>query len=234
MTKEKNAVIVFAKAPVPGRVKTRLCPPLSPAQAAGLYRAFILDTLEASGGVLSAELHVAYDSNGSSTNPEWLRDREPVKHFDQEGGDLGERLIHAFGRTFSEGAQKIVVIGSDTPQITSALIEQAIAGLDRSDVVFGPAEDGGYYLVALKKPRPELFRKIPWSTAETLAATLRQAHSSGLKSQLLPSLPDMDTFADVAGLARTLRLKPRNVCPVTRSALKTLISKEIFDESSSL
>ncbi|HVA66841.1 MAG TPA: TIGR04282 family arsenosugar biosynthesis glycosyltransferase [Elusimicrobiota bacterium] len=229
MTASKNAIVVFAKAPVPGRVKTRLCPPLSFQQAAELYRAFIQDTLACVRRMRPARLAVAYDADGPSPELDWLMAQPGFEFFPQEGVDLGERLIRSFERIFRDGAEKALIIGSDAPRIHAGLLARALDSLDQNDIVLGPAADGGYYLIALKELRSDLFHSIPWSTDKVLEATIERAEHSGLKVSLLPSLADIDTFADVGSLTRDLRRLPRNFCPQTRGALQNIVLKEAND-----
>ncbi|MHB2025967.1 MAG: TIGR04282 family arsenosugar biosynthesis glycosyltransferase [Elusimicrobiota bacterium] len=233
MTARQDAVVVFAKAPVPGRVKTRLCPPLSPGQAAQLYRAFIQDTLACARSIARAKLLVAYADDGASPELNWLKNQPGFDFFPQEGEDLGERLVRAFDRVFQDGAEKAVVIGSDAPQIRPETIRRALDSLSKSDAVLGPAEDGGYYLIGLKERRPELFQDIPWSTNKALEETLASARSSGLKVSFLAPLADVDTFADILSLAGKLRRRPKGVCPATRLILQLLAPKEDSDEINS-
>ncbi|MDE1975692.1 MAG: TIGR04282 family arsenosugar biosynthesis glycosyltransferase [Elusimicrobia bacterium] len=224
MTQRQDAVVVFAKAPVPGRVKTRLCPPLSFGQAAQLYRAFILDTLACARSIAGVKLLVAYADDGASPELNWLKNQPGFDFFPQEGGDLGERLVRAFDSVFQGGAGKAVIIGSDAPQIRPETIRRALDSLSESDAVLGPAEDGGYYLIGLKERRPELFQDVPWSTDKAFEETLTRARSSGLKVSLLAPMADMDTVSDVINLGRELRGKPPEICPATGEVMNRLIT----------
>jgi rSAM/selenodomain-associated transferase 1 len=114
----------------------------------------------------------------------------------QGEGDLGERLCRAFGRAFRSQARRVVIIGSDCPEVTEADIRAAWDGLRAHDVVLGPARDGGYWLIGLRSLQPALFRGIPWSTADVLAATQERARVAGLRVQLLRELSDIDTVED--------------------------------------
>lgn len=214
-----KAVLVFVKAPVPGRVKTRLSPPFSPEQAAALYRAFAADSLAAAGAAMGARAVVAYERHEDWPEPSWLG--EPVPEwFPQEGADLGRRLAAATGKAFVDGAERVVVVGSDAPHLPPAFIEEAFARLAAAPVVLGPARDGGYYLVGLREPAPSLFDDIPWSTEKVLEATLARAAELHWPVHLLDPLEDVD---DAGSLARMLAaVKGTALAPRTQAALAQL------------
>ncbi|HEY7925129.1 MAG TPA: TIGR04282 family arsenosugar biosynthesis glycosyltransferase, partial [Vicinamibacteria bacterium] len=111
--------------------------------------------------------------------------------------DLGARLTDAFARAFGRGATRVAIVGSDIPGVTRATALQALDALSAADLVVGPAEDGGYYLIALREPHPELVRGIDWSTPAVLAQTLERAKASGLRVHALEPLRDVDTLADL-------------------------------------
>ena len=114
----------------------------------------------------------------------------------QGGGDLGTRLTRTFAEHFAQGAERVVVIGADCPELTAADIAAALDALKVCDVVLGPALDGGYWLVGLRAPQPGLFREIAWSTTEVLAQTEAKARAAGLSVRRLRALSDVDTFDD--------------------------------------
>ena len=217
-----NALIVFVKAPAPGQVKTRLCPPLTPGQAAALYLAFVQDTVATADKVSGARVEIAYDACGAAADLGWLGPSAPSRFFLQQGADLGRRLQHAFAKTFAGGARKAVVIGSDIPDLEPAIVESAFGLLDVKDAVLGPAEDGGYYLVGLKRPNPSLFAGIHWSTSTVFSETLARVEAGGLTLGLLARRADVDAAADLEGLARRLSTATASTCPATRLALKGL------------
>jgi rSAM/selenodomain-associated transferase 1 len=126
----------------------------------------------------------------------WLPDG--VGYEPQDDGDLGARMAAAIARAHGRGAGKVVVIGTDCPDLTADTVEEAFARLDTADVVLGPALDGGYYLVGVRRPTPEIFAGVPWSAADTLAVTLERARAAGLSVALLAPLRDVDTAADWA------------------------------------
>lgn len=211
-----NALVVFVKAPVPGAVKTRLSPPVAPARAAALYRAFAQDTLDHAGRVAGARLFVAYEGDARFPDLRWLANAPSA--FPQDGATLGERLERAFDSCLRRH-DKVVVIGSDAPHIPFSIYDQAFESLDHADLALGPSRDGGYYLIGLKRPEPRLFRDVPWSTAAVLRATRRRARELGLTTRLLPEEFDVDDFGDLQRLARLLKSGQASA-PCTGAALE--------------
>ena len=204
------ALAIFARAPQPGRVKTRLAAEIGARSAADLYAAFLQDLLAAHrNGPTDLVLY---------TDPADCTDLFPgLNTASQIGGDLGERLDWAVREQLAR-VLKVVVIGSDLPEIEPRTIQRAVAALDDHDVVLGPSFDGGYYLVALKEPHP-IFEAIDWSTERVLDQTLRRAR--GLRVFLLETRRDIDTLEDLrAGAAGLARLAH------TGRVLPTLISSE--------
>ena len=214
-----KTVLVFVKAPAPGRVKTRLSPPFTAEAAAALYRAFAADSLGAAESAVGARAVVAYAPDEGWPDPSWLRAPTP-EWFPQEGADLGRRLAAATGKAFSDGADRVVVVGSDAPHLPSARIEEAFARLATAPLVLGPARDGGYYLIGLREPAPSLFDDIPWSGPEVLKATLARAAELSWPVHLLDEVEDVD---DAASLARMLSaVKGTALAPRTQTALAQL------------
>lgn len=198
---ERRLLLVFAKEPVPGRVKTRLARDVGSGEAARIYRAMgrrVVDRVR----VGSYRTRVCFDPpEARKAVSAWLG-RE-VEYRPQGPGDLGTRLAEAFEAGF-RSADRVVVVGTDAPDLGRELVEKAFRRLASADLVLGPAEDGGYYLLGLRRPAPALFRDIPWSTAKVLAATRARAEDVGLDVFLLPPLRDVDT-ADDLGVVRDLR-----------------------------
>ena len=191
-------LIIFAKEPVSGQVKTRLSPPLSLKGAAELYRCFLKDILEEVGRWPQLRLALAYDPPESLPLFQGLVP-PGAQLFPQEGADLGERMARAFDRGFDAGFEVVLLRGSDSPDLPGALLLQArdVLAAGKAQVALGPSLDGGYYLVGLRAPQPELFRGQVWSTATVLAETLSRAEGLSLKVHLLPSWPDLDTYDDL-------------------------------------
>lgn len=184
--------MVLAKAPVPGRVKTRLTPPCSPAQAARLAHAALLDTLAAGGRATGAGRRVlALDGKPDG----WLPPGWDV--VEQRGDGLAERLAHAF----ADVGGPALLVGMDTPQLTPAGLDAGLAALERFDAVFGPATDGGYWAIGLRAPDPAVFAQVPMSRAHTGAVQRARLDALGLRTADLPALLDVDDIAAARAVA---------------------------------
>jgi rSAM/selenodomain-associated transferase 1 len=142
-------------------------------------------------------LRVCYTPAGSVGLFKDLLGDRVLEYRPQEGDDLGERMDLSFRRAFEEGAKRAVIVGTDVPSIPPEILCDAFHRLSEADLVLGPASDGGYYLIGLKSSAPELFTGINWSGPDVLAATLDAAGRLGLKSELLLTLKDVDTFEDL-------------------------------------
>jgi hypothetical protein len=187
---------VFLKQPRPGAVKTRLAVALGKEAAADLYRVLAERVLEATTPLAGEyERLVFYDPpDAGEAMRAWLPSGRLRR---QSPGDLGERMADAFARAFARGAARVAIVGSDVPSLTRDDVRTAFDALDRADLVLGPAHDGGYYLVALREPRPSLFEQVAWSTPGVLADTFARAAAAGLAVEQLPPLRDLDTLADL-------------------------------------
>lgn len=214
-TARNAALVIFAKAPIAGQVKTRLCPPLTHDEAATLHGSFVLDMLERT-KVAAAKLKLPIDRYlacaPSSTLVffQIMEERQAVKLIDQVGDDLGGRMQQAFETLFAQGYQRVFIVGTDIPSLPLDYYKQALTLLDSHDLVLGPALDGGYYLIGLKQPRPELFSNIVWSTDRVLAATQEKAANLGLTTALLPPWRDVDTIDDLKALMEASALDAKN------------------------
>ncbi|MCX4445324.1 DUF2064 domain-containing protein [Streptomyces sp. NPDC087866] len=188
-----TTVLVIAKEPLPGRVKTRLTPPFSPAEAALLAEAALADTLHTLLTVPAARRVVVL---AGAPGP-WLP--PGIEVVEQGAGGLDDRLAAAFGACTGP----TLLIGMDTPQITAARLAPALGpdGWDGCDAWFGPAEDGGFWALGLAEPDPELLRGVPMSVPETGAVQRRRLVDAGLTVRDLPALRDVDTAADAAEVA---------------------------------
>ena len=193
-------VMVIAKEPVPGRVKTRLTPPYTPAEAAELAQAALADTLAAvaSAGVARRVLALA-----GSPGP-WLPPGFDV--IGQRGGGLDERIASALADARATCAAPLVLIGMDTPQVTPALLAAAAAPLvsGAADAAFGMAEDGGFWLLGLRDIDPALVLGVPMSRPDTGALQLARLHAAGLRVLPLPELADVDTAAEAERIAAAI------------------------------
>ena len=213
-----TALVIFAKAPIPGQVKTRLCPPLTPDEAATLHGSFVLDTLERTKVAttqfkLPCDRYLACAPSTTHVFFKIMEERQRVKVIDQIGDDLGVRMQHAFETLFARGYQQVLIIGTDVPTVPLNHFKQTLAMLEEHDLVLGPALDGGYYLIALKRPHSELFIDIPWSTDQVLTLTQEKATRLRLKTALLEPWRDVDTLDDLQALIEasvTDAKKPKN------------------------
>jgi len=201
-------LIIFAKEPVPGQVKTRLCPPLSHAVAASLYGDFLEDILEEMRQLPHIRLALAHTPAGA----EWFfRRLAPKAHlWVQAGADLGERQAGAFAWGFGLGYKVVLVRGTDSPDLPKELVLEAAEALNakKAEIVLGPSQDGGYYLVGLTQPRPELFRGLAWSTDRVLADTLALVRELQLTAHLLPQWLDIDGYNDLLAFSRKPIMPP--------------------------
>ncbi len=196
----RDALLIFVKYPEPGRVKTRLAAGIGDGPAADAYRRMAEHTLREALALEDAALYVFYDPPEREDEvAEWLAPlggRFALAA--QMDGDLGARMSAAFRRIFSRNTtQKVVVVGTDCPELDAQRIREAFAALDASPVVVGPAADGGYYLLGMRRFFPTLFEGIPWSTGGVLAETCRKAREQGVDVNLLGELRDVDTPEDL-------------------------------------
>jgi rSAM/selenodomain-associated transferase 1 len=191
----------MAKVPVAGEAKTRLCPPLAPEEAAALARCFLLDRLDQVRDVTTAEVIVAFAPR--EREPE-MRSLVPagVRLLPQAGADLGARMDRVLADLLAEGYAGAVAVGTDTPTLPTAYLQRAADTLLQgdADVVLGPAEDGGYYLIGLRQPAPALFTEMVWGSSTVASETLARVRRLGLSLTLLPEWFDVDRGEDLARL----------------------------------
>jgi len=200
-----RAVVVMAKQPMPGSTKTRLVPPLTLVDAARIYECFLLDTLDLARSVPNASPMVAIWPHGSAG---YFGELAPdIDQVQQVGDSLDERLDHVLRVCLSSGFDHVVAINSDSPTMPLARLESAFALLadDRTDMVLGPADDGGYYLMGWKRVISEVVRGVEMSTPRVLDDTLELARLAGVRVSLIDSWYDVDTAADLQRLERELR-----------------------------
>jgi rSAM/selenodomain-associated transferase 1 len=215
-----NALLVVAKRPTPGHTKTRLTPPLTPETAAQLYEAFLRDTLDIMRAVEDVQPIICYlpeDAEG------YFRSLAPdFALLPQQGVDLGPRLDNALTHCLSDGYARAVIMDSDSPTLPTAYLSHAFQALDTADVVLGPCEDGGYYLIGLKRPAPRLLREVRMSTPDVVADTLALAEAEGLSVIQLPPWHDVDTVAELDRLREELDSLPPDRGAYTRRCLELL------------
>lgn len=218
----KNPIlIIIAKEPQIGTTKTRLSPPLKLSEAAELFEALLDDTIDLVSSINGIDLAVAV------TPP------ESIGYFKQKTPkgtilipvtcvDIGDCLKQVFEELFQLGFSKVLAFNSDGPSLPRKYIHRAILLLDEHDVVFGPSEDGGYYLVGLKKLCPEIFCDIKWSTSQVLEQSLANAGKENLRAALLPNWYDVDTALDLKRLWEEIRTLPANQLKHTRRFFEQL------------
>ncbi|MCZ4119223.1 TIGR04282 family arsenosugar biosynthesis glycosyltransferase [Streptomyces sp. H39-S7] len=202
------AILVMAKPPLPGTVKTRLHPLLSPLRCAELQAELMRHTVElATAHASRTYLAYAPDHGRDAISTSVPAD---VRLLSQRGEDLGQRLTAAVTDAFADGAGPLLVIGTDAPTLTGDLLTAAFTALEHHDVALGPAFDGGYYLIGLRAPHTMLFALAPdvWSTDRVLAATHTLADAEGLSMGMQPPLRDLDTPEDAAALLTDPALPP--------------------------
>ena len=195
---ERPAIALFARAPIPGRVKTRLIGPLSPEQACELHRALTRDCWEALESPSDVYLYT------DEEHPEWRALAGP-RWRQQRGSNLGERLWHCFREMQAAGHRPLLILGSDAP-LTPELLAPWTGLLAASPALLGPAEDGGYWAIGCRAPHPRMFEGVEWSSPGTLAQTVTALERCGLPPAFLPSHYDIDTLQDLRRLAREPRL----------------------------
>lgn len=198
----KNQLIIFARVPQSGKNKTRLIPALGPEKATEIYRLLARKTLDSAAGVRSIpeSLRVSIVFTGGSLDEARAAFGQPFQYASQCGDTLGDRLKFAVSAAFDSGAQKVVVIGTDCPELTSVDLETAFGELGGNDLVLGPALDGGYYLIGIRSYQPRLFEEVEWSTQQVYDQTLERAKSLNLKVHSLRSLSDVDYPEDLIPL----------------------------------
>ncbi len=213
-----DVLLTIARRPAPGQAKTRLTPPLSPEQAAAFYECLLADTLDLIRRVPGVQPAIAYLPAGAEGYFAAL-----APDFDlilQEGSDLGARLDNALAHYLGLGYKRAAIMNSDGPTLPLANLIRAFDLLrGDADAVLGPSDDGGYYLIGVKRPAPRLLREVRMSTPSVLRDTLALAAEEGLRVALLPWWYDVDDAADLARLIAELSGASPEVAPRTRAFL---------------
>ncbi|NJL67209.1 MAG: glycosyltransferase [Microcoleus sp. SM1_3_4] len=201
MIDARNKLIVFTRYPEPGKTKTRLIPVLGNEGAANLHRLMAQRTIARAlslqnSGQLSVEIF--YTGASQQQMQDWLG-TEPI-YQQQIEGNLGEKMSAAFDNYFNSGVDKVVIIGTDCPALTPEILAEAFEQLSQHDLVLGPAKDGGYYLIGLRRSHPELFQGIEWGTDEVFVKTRSIARDLDLNIADLATLTDVDRPEDLLDL----------------------------------
>ena len=188
---EKQLLIVFAKNIVLGKVKTRLAKTQGDTFAFNVYRRLVEITERESLKVQNTDVHVYFSD--VIVKSKWPNQEK----FVQQGADLGDRMKHAFEQGFTKGYTRIIGVGADLPDLSAEVMEEGLAALNNFDTVFGPSEDGGYYLIGMRKMIPQIFENKPWSTDALLEITQAELQELGYSSETLKELNDVDTIEDL-------------------------------------
>jgi len=213
---QSRVLIIFAKPPLPGEVKTRLLPALTAHESAGLYRAFLLDIVAMAMSLRQTRVLIAYPPQpavAEETLRIVLADYPKLGYLQQEGDNLGERMEQAFLSLQPQPYSPVVLIGSDSPTLPAYLIEEAYAALQHDDVVIGPSIDGGYYLVGMSALPKGLFNGVEWSTDSVFRQTMANAHARRLQVHSLGLWYDVDTLADLQYLQQQMSLMAERDLP---------------------
>lgn len=190
-----HALIVFARVPADGQVKTRLAAAIGTTAATAAYRRLAELVIAAVQRSESYSLSIAYTpADGERAMRAWLGESPALRP--QARGDLGARMASAIGEAIEAGATRVVVIGTDCPAVTARVVEEAFTRLDGADLVIGPASDGGYYLIGMSRLHIALFTEVPWSSPRTLPITLERARALQLTVAMLDERRDIDTVDD--------------------------------------
>jgi len=197
--KNRDALIIIAKYPETGHVKTRLNGFMPDDKILELYKYLLDQTIHNLGTIPGVDTYIAF----TPEHAEEYFSRFGTGLLRLSGGDLGLNMSHSFDMIFKKGYQKAALVGADIPDLSASIILHAFDLLSDNDLVYGPAEDGGYYLVGMRKLIKEVFENVPWSSDNTLRKSLEQAERSGYTVGFTKTLRDIDTIEDVqkAGFA---------------------------------
>ncbi len=220
-------IIVFAKNPKAGYVKTRLNPPLDKNQSASLAESFLMDTINLVSKIIKVnkKLLYYYPQNSTPYFKSVIKGNWTLEL--QKGKNLGERITNAIIRSMKREECPVIVIGTDSPALPAAYISEALKALDSVDVVVGPCLDGGFYLVGVRQYHRGLFRNIRWSSEYVLLDTIQNINKKKLTVRLLPMWFDVDDINGLLKLQNILNKLPLDVCKNTRKSLKNLLINKI-------
>jgi rSAM/selenodomain-associated transferase 1 len=196
MKKKSNALILFARTPRIGKVKTRLNPKLPQETILKLYTRFLNDSIEKISRISESEHFIAGFPKEDLAYFDKVSQERNISIFPQLGNDLGEKMRNAFEDRFKEGYEKVVIIGSDSPSLPLENIQMAFRS--EKDIVIGPSADSGYYLIGMNRKRIEVFEGVSWGSDMVLNETLKKIQFAGASLELLPVWYDVDEFQDLA------------------------------------
>lgn len=199
--KNNNALIIFVKNPIKGRVKSRLAKTIGEEKALKIYKDLIAHTLEIT---LPLECNkIVYYSDFIPATDQWsqMGYRQEL----QNGDDLGQRMYHAFEKEFEKRRKNICIIGTDCPELNTNIIVKAFDQLQKAEIVIGPATDGGYYLLGMQHLQKKIFEKKQWSSPTVFADTIKDIETFGIKHNLLPMLNDIDEEKDLIAMLKAFK-----------------------------
>ena len=202
---DRTSLNIFAKAPILGTVKTRMSPPLSPAQCLRLHEALLNHTLARMRPLIAGGVEASLCLTGTLQEALEQARRMEAEGFGldvQQGAHLGERLSHALTTRFRQGYSRVIFVGTDCPGLGSNAVRDAVRALNRQEVVVGPAQDGGYYLIGFAACLPEILRGIPWGTPAVYETTLDRLRRRRVRWKSLERKADLDTFGDLKQFCR--------------------------------
>lgn len=199
-----TSLIIFAKSPIPGKVKTRLTPHITPTEAAELYRAFIADTMSTVRKLKCERVTIAYTPSSAEATFHSICGQS-VNYLPQKGDNLGERMENAFKHSFDKGSKRTVIIGTDSPTLPLSYIQKAFEALKEVHVTIGPTFDGGYYLIGLSEQNDTIFDGIDWSTSKVFGQTLARIQAANKQLYVLPPWYDVDTSDNLEFLRSHIR-----------------------------
>jgi len=221
MTDNTSCIVVFAKAPIKGIVKTRLAKDIDHSVVVDLYKRFVEDTVEKATQT-SQSVKIFYDPPESRPHMiNWLGSH--LDYYSQTGSNLGDRMYNAFLEMFRSGMDGALLIGTDVPDLPVEYISEALSSILSHDAVIGPSEDGGYYLIGFRSDSflPEIFNNITWSSNSVFKETMKIFSHSGKSVHILKQWRDVDKYSDLLFLARHLYGQP-GAAPKTSAYLKSV------------
>lgn len=229
----KPVIVIMAKQPNRGGTKTRLVPPLTFTEAANLYQALLLDTIDLVTSIAAVDMAVGVTPPAARS---FFQQITPPQTYllPVEGSDIGACIHTVTAKLFAQGYQKVLAINSDGPSLPADYLTRAVELLDHHEVIFGPNDDGGYYLVGLVQPQPQLFQEIPWSTDQVFKQSLSRSAELGLRTGILPSWFDIDSGDDLWRLIDELKNASPLQLPHTRSFFSQLSPTRLLEMETQL
>jgi hypothetical protein len=217
-----TCLIIFAKNPIPGKVKTRIIPYITPTDAAKLYKAFISDIVSNTLKLQCEQIVIAYTPSKAEIAFHKICGQS-INYIPQEGRNLGERIKNAFRYAFNKGSKRTVIIGTDSPTLPLSYIQKAFSVLEKVPITIGPTFDGGYYLIGLSEQNDDIFDGIEWSTSSVFSQTLTRIQAINKQFYLLPPWYDIDTPEDLKFLrSHILAMKLSNASDIPINTMQFL------------